>query len=337
MKKTKLGVVLSGGGAKGAYEVGFLKALAEFNIQPDAIAGTSIGALNGAIYSAKKDTKVTAKILEEVWKGIGEDGVLEIDKEKAVKTIIEVSIHFAPMGNVTKLGSSLSLAAKGAKSQKGILTQDPLINRLEKFAPPKDLKTGLPFFIGLTEAKGHAIDLKNFLGLGNKETVYKKIQNLNSEDMHKAIMASASLPILFDSLEVKDGDKVISCSDGCLSSTDNEWGNTPVKPLVEEEKCTHIIVCHLNEGSFFDRHDELFSNIPIIEIRPKANTFTSALDPLKFSVDKIDKWIEQGYKDSKRILKESLEALAVVKQREITEIATDISVSRLKNRNFKLG
>ncbi len=31
--KTKLGVVLSGGGAKGAYEAGFLKALSEFDIQ----------------------------------------------------------------------------------------------------------------------------------------------------------------------------------------------------------------------------------------------------------------------------------------------------------------
>ncbi|MBK6548662.1 MAG: patatin-like phospholipase family protein [Arcobacter sp.] len=55
--KTKLGVVLSGGGAKGAYEAGFLKALSEFNIQPDAIAGTSIGALNGSLYSANVHTR----------------------------------------------------------------------------------------------------------------------------------------------------------------------------------------------------------------------------------------------------------------------------------------
>ena len=333
MKKTKLGVVLSGGGAKGAYEVGFLKALAEFNMQPEAISGTSIGALNGAIYSAKKDTRVSAKCLEDLWNDLATSSVLEIDKETAVKTIIDVLMHFAPMGNVTKLGKLLMLSAKGTKSTEGILTQAPLINRLEEYASAKDLKKGLPFHIGLTKSKGHGIDFKNFLGFGNEETVYKKIQNLKEEEMHTAIMASASLPILFNSLEV-EGDIY---SDGCLSSTNNEWGNTPIKPLVEDERCTHIIICHLNEGSSFDRHDGLFKDIPIIEVRPEVGTFNSALDPLQFKVEKISMWMEQGYKDSKRILEEAFKALKTVEKRKIVEIASDDAVDKLKNRNFKLG
>lgn len=332
MKKTKLGIVLSGGGAKGAYEVGFLKALAEFDIQPEAVAGTSIGALNGAIYSAKKDTKVSARLLEELWNDLGRSNVLEVDKEKAVKTIIEGLMHFVPMGNVSKVGKILMLSAKGAKSEEGILTQAPLINRLEEYAPRQELKTGLPFHIGLTKSKGHAIDTKNFLGFGNEETVYKKIQDLKEEEIHNAIMASASLPILFDSLEV-DGEKY---SDGCLSSTDNEWGNTLAKPLIEDEKCTHLIVCHLNEGSFFDRHDPLFKHTAIIEVRPKPNTFSSSFDPLMFKLSKIDEWIEQGYKDSKRILGEVLRALEGVENRKIAEISTDDAVARLKNRKFKI-
>ena len=332
MTKTKLGVILSGGGAKGAYEVGFLKALAEFDIQPEAISGTSIGALNGAIYSAQKDTKISAKILEELWNDLANSNVLEVDKKKAIKTIIDVLMHFAPVGNVTKLGKLLMIGAKGAKSKEGILTQAPLINRLEDYAPSQDLKNGLPFHIGLTKAKGHLIDLKNFSGFGNEETVYKKIQDLNEEEMHKAIMASASLPILFDSLEV-EGEKY---SDGCLSSTDNEWGNTPIKPLIEDEGCTHIIICHLNEGSFFDRHDELFKDIPIIEVRPEAGTFNSALDPLQFKVKKIDMWIQQGYKDSKRILAEAFKALETVEKRKIVERTSCDAVDKLKTRNFKL-
>ncbi len=333
MKQIKLGVILSGGGAKGAYEVGFLKALAEFNIQPDAIAGTSIGALNGAIYCATKDTKKTAQLLEDLWRDLANSNVLEIDKERAVKTIVEVLMHFAPMGNVTKAGKLLMLSAKGAKSKEGILTQAPLINRLNKYAPTEKLQSGLPFHIGLTKSKGHAIDTKNFLGFGNEETVYKKIQNLKDDEKHIAIMASASLPILFDSLEVEG--KIYA--DGCLSSTDNEWGNTPVKPLIEDEKCTHIIICHLNEGSFFNRHDELFKDTPIIEIRPEAGRFNSALDPLMFNVEKIDLWIVQGYKDAKRILAESLEAIRGVEKRRIAEDYSQDAVDRLKNREFKLG
>lgn len=79
--KTKLGIVLSGGGAKGAYEAGFLKALSEFNIQPDVIAGTSIGALNGAIYSANKNTKGVSIFLEQIWQDLANTPALQLDKE----------------------------------------------------------------------------------------------------------------------------------------------------------------------------------------------------------------------------------------------------------------
>ena len=45
----KRGLVLEGGGAKGAYQFGCLLALSEHAVQVDAIAGTSVGALNGAL------------------------------------------------------------------------------------------------------------------------------------------------------------------------------------------------------------------------------------------------------------------------------------------------
>lgn len=44
----KIGLVLCGGVAKGAYEAGVLKALAERQITPDVIVGISAGAINGA-------------------------------------------------------------------------------------------------------------------------------------------------------------------------------------------------------------------------------------------------------------------------------------------------
>ena len=48
-EKMKVGLVLSGGGAKGAYQVGALKALQELGTTIDVVAGASIGALNGAV------------------------------------------------------------------------------------------------------------------------------------------------------------------------------------------------------------------------------------------------------------------------------------------------
>lgn len=44
----KTAIVLSGGGAKGAYQIGFWKAIRELGIKYDIVTGTSIGALNGA-------------------------------------------------------------------------------------------------------------------------------------------------------------------------------------------------------------------------------------------------------------------------------------------------
>ncbi len=48
----KVGLVLSGGGAKGLAHIGTLKALEENNIPIDYITGTSMGGVVGAMYAA---------------------------------------------------------------------------------------------------------------------------------------------------------------------------------------------------------------------------------------------------------------------------------------------
>ena len=52
--KGDLGLVLSGGGAKGAYQAGVWKALCELGLanRVQAISGTSIGAINAAAFAA---------------------------------------------------------------------------------------------------------------------------------------------------------------------------------------------------------------------------------------------------------------------------------------------
>jgi NTE family protein len=48
----KVGLVLSGGGAKGMAHIGVIRALEENGIPIDYIAGTSIGAIVGGLYAA---------------------------------------------------------------------------------------------------------------------------------------------------------------------------------------------------------------------------------------------------------------------------------------------
>lgn len=54
-RKKITGLVLSGGGSRGFYHVGVLKALQELNIKIDRVAGTSIGAILGAMYASNPE------------------------------------------------------------------------------------------------------------------------------------------------------------------------------------------------------------------------------------------------------------------------------------------
>ena len=54
-KKNKIGLVLGGGGARGLGHIGVLKALKIHSIPIHMVAGTSIGAVIGAMYAATLD------------------------------------------------------------------------------------------------------------------------------------------------------------------------------------------------------------------------------------------------------------------------------------------
>lgn len=65
-KKKKLGIVLSGGGARGIAHVGVLKALEEHGIFPDVVAGSSMGAIVGALYTAGKTHQEMMDLIGQV-------------------------------------------------------------------------------------------------------------------------------------------------------------------------------------------------------------------------------------------------------------------------------
>jgi len=62
--KPKIGLVLSGGGAKGFAHIGVLKVLEEAKIPIDYIAGTSIGAIVGGLYACGYDAATLEKIVQ---------------------------------------------------------------------------------------------------------------------------------------------------------------------------------------------------------------------------------------------------------------------------------
>ncbi len=59
-------LVLQGGGALGAYQVGVYQALHEAGLEPDWVIGTSIGAINGALIAGNREAERLAR-LDEFW------------------------------------------------------------------------------------------------------------------------------------------------------------------------------------------------------------------------------------------------------------------------------
>lgn len=67
-------LVLDGGGARGAYQIGAWKALREAGVKINAVAGTSVGALNGALICMGDLEKA-----EKVWREIAFSKVMDVD------------------------------------------------------------------------------------------------------------------------------------------------------------------------------------------------------------------------------------------------------------------
>lgn len=81
------GLVLEGGGAKGAYHIGALKAVKELKLNISAVAGTSIGAMNGAMFVQDK-----LDIAYDYWYNISSAQVLDID-DKYLNQLLNLTIN----------------------------------------------------------------------------------------------------------------------------------------------------------------------------------------------------------------------------------------------------
>ena len=70
--KHKLGIVLSGGDTRGVAHTGLLKALQPHGIRPDPVAGSSLGAIVGALFDAGYDA--ASERMDEIHRAIERGG-----------------------------------------------------------------------------------------------------------------------------------------------------------------------------------------------------------------------------------------------------------------------
>ncbi len=318
--QTKLGLALSGGGAKGAYQAGIVKYLAEQNIQPDAVSGASIGSLNGAVVASAVNIKQAANDLEKVWLEVAEHSPLKVDPYAVVSATLRLFV--AATGGV-KGRSAVQLLGAFAKflpeefqkylSAPAFLDNSPTVDILNRYARLGAEHTGLPFWLSAYQSDGAIEDLLGAvsatLGLSEtKDSDFIHMNPLSTEDKRKALLASSAIPLAFEAQQI-DGKKYY---DGGLGGWNKSQGNTPVSPLVKNERCTHVIVTHLEDGSFWNRRD--FDGVTFLEIRPTGIAREGLKDMLMFDRATLLEWMEQGYNDTRQSIGEVLDTLTVFKR-----------------------
>jgi NTE family protein len=91
--------VLGGGGILGAHEVGMLRALAESSVEPDIILGTSVGAINGALFAADPTVDGVARI-GRLWAESNLAGAPSGALLRRITTLARTGTHLQPLAEV---------------------------------------------------------------------------------------------------------------------------------------------------------------------------------------------------------------------------------------------
>lgn len=334
-QSTKLGLVLSGGGAKGAYQAGVVRYLAEQNIQPDAIAGASIGSLNGAVVASAGNVHNAAKTLELVWYEVARNSPLKMDALAFLSLTLRISLAAfggAP-GRIAAVSTQHLAHVLPEKYHKYVgdpafFDNSPSIDVLNKYAGLEAKEAGLPFWVSVYESDGAVKDLLAFLksslgGSESKDSRFICLNPLSADEKRKALLASSAIPLAYEA-QLIEGKKYY---DGGLGGVKAVQGNTPITPLIEHEKCTHVIVTHLQDGSFWDR--SRYPDTTILEIRPRGIGRKGLRDMLSFERDTILEWVEQGYEDAKASIEPVADGLSVFRSSQDSHAKLDESASQM--------
>lgn len=318
----KIGLVLSGGGAKGAYQVGVVKALLEKNVAMDCIAGTSIGALNGSILASAPDLTAGFERLEKVWQRISEIKPLQGHATSGYVTmLLPYLVLLASSGlKLNPYWKIISpLAAKLLQTQlptpDSLLTDKPLQDLMTQFLDWSQLQQSIPLYVSVFEQENYALDSVKYLGsallgIDNRPSRFVHIQSLPLAQQKETILASSALPLIFQSRQDEDGKRL---TDGGQGGALKSQGNTPITPLIEQEACDCVIVSHLEQCTLFSRHD--FPQTTCIEIRPNAELDMGLKATFDFSAEKIQQLQQAGYQDTLLVLDDIQPALSVLHEK----------------------
>lgn len=279
----KIGLVLAGGGGRGAYHIGVWKALRETGLDRyvSAISGTSVGGLNAALFLQGDFDKAV-----HIWENISVEKILtpkhgfrqdmqqplEYDAKKyhgiylrirtGLTEIIRNNLDMSVFDNSDK---NCYMTCRGRRTKNG-----------------KDMDSYMEMF---TQADG----TKAYKKYINGKATYFNMRGFSPQDRENILLATSAMPFIFPKEKIGGYDYM----DG--GSADN----LPVEPLYRLENCEIIIVVHLatNERLLKIKKED-FPNAVVLEIRPKQEQGGLFAGILDFNAESAKRRIQQGYDDN---------------------------------------
>jgi NTE family protein len=198
-----LGLVLTGGGARGAYQVGVLKWIARNypDINFPILTGVSAGAVNTAALAAAPGTFAQAvNGLDELWRSLRVENVFRVDAWTLLRNAGSWSVRLASGGS------------RGAPRVRGLLDTQPLRELLtDALAPVRGEITGIDYNLARSRLKAVAIITTSYMT--GQTVVFLKGQDIRpwTRPQRKTvmapitidtIMASSALPIFFPAVQI---------------------------------------------------------------------------------------------------------------------------------------
>lgn len=195
-------MVLSGGGARGAFQVGVLDVFCKQGYEFDMVSGVSVGALNGAMIATRQFTE-----LQQLWRTIRKEDIL---RSRSLGEVIQQFVLY-------KIGI--------ADPPRGLNNLTPLKRLLSNHLFGKEIQ--IPFHFGFVPLEsGHYVNA----------TIRREGHRIDEDDILR-ILASSAIPFQFDPVDFYDqtlvdgGIRHISPIAQVLPYNPDEIVVIPTKPL----------------------------------------------------------------------------------------------------------
>jgi len=212
-----LGLVLTAGGARGAYQAGVLKRVGEIPALQDRpspfqiVAGASAGAINGAILAARSEHfgAATGEVAR-VWGELHVDRVFRTDLPSLALCAASLARDFA-------LGGLL-----GHTVTSGLLDTSPLEGFLESVFPPDGIRHAIErghlYAVAVTATSYHSGRSYTFVQGRMGHPVWTKSRRvvLPATLTHRHILASGAIPIVFPPVQLASAAGELWFGDGGL-------------------------------------------------------------------------------------------------------------------------